>query len=211
MDEERLLLEKMSLEKRRYTSAPETHPDYNREWERFYNYKRTHYGPIHASRLHDEWADVWKKYFFDVHDTYVRQERNKLMNGMKVYYSDLQKYQKNLKIEAMRREEAKRKEMRERERIEEMKMQEFEERRRNEMNREYASGEGTSHAPHHKPSSTAVSVLSTLRLLTAIESDLGDLGRKVDTALMKAVQSGGTSDAVLLSEVAFVEILQSCR
>ena len=85
-------------------------------------------------------ADVWKKYFFDVHDTYVRQERNKLMNEMKVYYSDLQKYQKNLKIEAMRREEAKRKEMRERERIEEMKMQEFEERRRNEMNREYASG-----------------------------------------------------------------------
>ena len=56
MDEERLLLEKMSLEKRRYTSAPETHPDYNREWERFYNYKRTHYGPIHASRLHDEWV-----------------------------------------------------------------------------------------------------------------------------------------------------------
>merc|ERR1712062_164451 len=54
LDEERLLLEKMSLEKRRYTSAPETHPDYNREWERFYNYKRTHYGPIHASRLHDE-------------------------------------------------------------------------------------------------------------------------------------------------------------
>ena len=83
---------------------------------------------------------MWKKYFFDVHDTYVRQERNKLMNEMKVYYSDLQKYQKNLKIEAMRREEAKRKEMRERERIEEMKMQEFEERRRNEMNREYASG-----------------------------------------------------------------------
>ena len=56
-----------------------------------------------------------------------------------------------------------------------------------------------------------MSVLSTLRLLTAIESDLGDLGRKVDTALMKAVQSGGTSDAVLLSEVAFVEMLQSCR
>ena len=50
----------MSLEKKRYMAAPESHPDYTREWERFYNYKKAHYGPMRPSLLHDEWVTIHK-------------------------------------------------------------------------------------------------------------------------------------------------------
>ena len=56
LDEEQLLLERMSLEKKKYMSAPESHPDYSREWERFYNYKRSKHGNINPAYLHDEWV-----------------------------------------------------------------------------------------------------------------------------------------------------------
>ena len=51
--------------------------------------------------------------------------------------------------------------------------------------------------------------MSTLRLLTAIESDLGDLGRKVEAAL-RIMVTGGTPES-LLADVMFVEMLKACR
>ena len=62
------------------------------------------------------------------------------MNEMKVYYSDLQKYNKILQLEKLREEEMRRKEFLERERIEEMKLKELEEKRRMEMNSRAGSG-----------------------------------------------------------------------
>ena len=58
LDEEELVLERLALEKKKYMSAPESHRDYNREWERFYNYKKARYGDVHSSYLHDEWVTL---------------------------------------------------------------------------------------------------------------------------------------------------------
>ena len=56
---------------------------------------------------------MWKDYFFEVHDTNMRQKRNELMERNKVYYSDLQRYKKAKEAEAeekrKKREEEKRK------------------------------------------------------------------------------------------------------
>ena len=56
---------------------------------------------------------MWKDYFFEVHDTNMRQKRNELMERNKVYYSDLQRYKKAKEAEAeekrKKQEEEKRK------------------------------------------------------------------------------------------------------
>jgi len=251
LDEEQLLVERMNLEKKKFMAAPELHPDYNREWERFYNYKVSHYGPMHTSYLHDEWAKVWKKYFFEVHDTNVKQERNMLMNRHKVYYSDLDRFKKKKQqqqreMEAKREEEMRHKAMREREQQrqqEQLRKHEEEKRKllenvkqepssqRNRMDRSPVTapmapsasvsdmapggGGGLSGSKTSMDRQVEVSVLATLRLLTAIESDLGDLGRKVDPYLMRIVGFGNeagkdkTGDG-MLEQAAFCEFLKSC-
>ena len=67
LGQERLLMEKMDAEKWKYMGAPETHPDYAREWEKFYTSKCNQYGPLHSSYLQDEWVNAWKTYFYNRH------------------------------------------------------------------------------------------------------------------------------------------------
>ena len=187
----------MNLDRKKYMATPDLHPHYKREWEKFYNYKCSHYGPMHVSYMHEEWEQVWKSYFFNLVDTDFKQQRNQLMNRHKVFYSDLDKFKKKQEMEARQREEDR------------LAAKAEIERQRFEDERKQASAVATtSSTSKNSPEEDKVTPLSTLRLLTAIESELGDHGRRVDTYLMKVA---GTQDSeVLLEDAAFCELLRNC-
>ena len=91
--EEKLLMEKMHEDKTKFLKHPEYHPDYDQEWEKFYTSKCYQFGPMHPSYLQEDWASAWKQFFFNKHETLVRQERNMLLNKHRLFYSDLKNYQ----------------------------------------------------------------------------------------------------------------------
>lgn len=237
IDEERLLMEKMDIDKSMHMSAPEKHPDYDREWERFYTLKSNQYGALHPSYLQEEWAQVWKMYFFNAHETSVRQERNLLMNKHKVFYSDLERYQEEKRLKTQTSVT--------------VLNNEVEQKAPNEKSRLVALTDtaipSTSkghpvidlspspppfnidqliNAPNPAPvimKNNAISnvgkgvpVLQTLQLLSAIEDDLEKMGSTINQCLMRAnvieQNSGFKGNSVsLLEDLNFCLLLRSCK
>ena len=195
LDEEQLLIERMNLEKRDYMSAPELHPDYSREWERFYQSKSATYGRIHSSYLHQEWAEVWKEYFLKQHETKVKENRNRLMNRHKVFYSEIREYKERRAMEDARQSEMKAQTEVVRNGILTGGQEE------NQRWREAASS--------NPIQDMEVTVRSTLRLLTAIERDLGDLSSRVDQALLRAASC--EDEETLLQNHSLIELFRACR
>ena len=201
-EDEKLLMEKMNNDKKRFLISPEQHPDYEREWEKFYTSKCFQFGPMHPSYLQEDWASVWKHYFFTKHETSVRQERNILLNKHRLYYSDLEKYEQR-KLQLSREEPSKSKEFEERNAKgkSELESSVTPTKSIGSQNVEICSSKSTTNIDSHmnSPNPAPVAskfsnsstmgksfpILQTLRLLSAIEDDIGSVGPHINIFLMR--------------------------
>ena len=201
-EDEKLLMEKMNNDKKRFLISPEQHPDYEQEWEKFYTSKCFQFGPMHPSYLQEDWASAWKHYFFKKHETLVRQERNILLNKHRLYYSDLEKYEER-KLQLSKQEPSK-----------SMESTDGNPKGKSELERsvrttksigkqniEICSNKSTLNIDSHMNSPNPAPVLSkfsnmssmgksfpilqTLRLLSAIEDDIGSVGPLINIFLMR--------------------------
>ncbi len=91
------MIERLENEKRPFMQDSQKHPDYEREWGRFYSLKCRAFGTnnVHPELIHDEWVDVWKTYFFNQYKCKQREETNMLLNRHRLNWKDLQEFERN--------------------------------------------------------------------------------------------------------------------
>ena len=224
--DERLLMEKMDSDKKMYMTSPEKHPDYDREWEKFYTYKCNQYGPMHSSYLQEDWAAVWKDYFISAHQTLVRQERNILLNKHKIYYSDLERHQEKKILRS--KMSSGRKSNEGLQMTNSIMPSTSDECGNMETSKPTLINiDSLINTPNPGPlimkdseteeAGKMASVLQTLRLLYAIEDDLEHLGSAINTYFMRVSaaeqQNRGHKDnsALLLNDSQFLVFLKSCK
>jgi hypothetical protein len=93
---EQALIERLDKDKTRYMADSQLHPDYNKEWENFYQSKCRERGTanVDVDAINPEWVDVWKDYFYKNYERCAREERNRLMNKHKILRRTLEEFSK---------------------------------------------------------------------------------------------------------------------
>ena len=171
-----MLFTELELEKTRFRDNPEDHPDYSEEWRHFYNEKCIRHGTkINPSLLKAEWAEAWDIYLNRAFDQRMTRRRESIMDRLKLRKDDIEDYLYRQKLEAAK--------------VPTSPVSSIEDnappppppRARSPLSR----GPLASAAPSASKgrslefSRDDVNVINTLRLLSAIEHLLGDLGIQI--------------------------------
>ena len=236
--EERLLMEKMDNEKKKFVNEPERHPDYEGEWKQFYTTKCNQYGPMHQSYLQEDWAVAWKTYFFNSHESLIRRERKLLLSKHKIFDFDVKRYKEKRLIQEKKANESKDSIDRKDTRREHFSPKNLAGSAIPSTSKEHIVIRLSPSPPNqfdreslmNTPNPTPVILeedniceagkkspaLQTLRLLSVIENDLGYLGAKINQFLMRAnavelSNSGEDITASLLGDSEFGHFLSSCK
>ena len=196
IDAEKLLKKEMDLEKNTLLQDPHLHPDYNEEWESFY-VNRTKGGSRDVDKIvmEADWVDYWKKYFYRNHDKKYNKKRAKLMAEFRLDQDDLEDYyhRKSSEMEAKLSEKVSnskesatnagtgKRAPRDLDSIEALPANPEAVPFANPSKGSGDTAPTSAETPSATPSTTTasgsnVTVVSTLRLLTALESVLDELG-----------------------------------
>lgn len=179
LEEDRLLFTELELEKTRFRDNPEDHPDYSEEWRRFYNEKCIRHGTkINPSLLKGEWAEAWDIYLNRAFDQRMTRRRETIMDRLKLRKDDIEDYLYRQKLEAAK--------------VPVSPVSSIEDNIHYNAppppTRSRSPSSRGAHAPAASSSSKGrnlefsrdeVSVINTLRLLSAIENLLDDLGIQI--------------------------------
>ena len=205
---------KLDVAKQKYMEHAELHPDYNREWARFYEEKCRELGSgsIRSEYVNDEWIIVWRKYFFASHQKKAKEEVNRLMNDYKVLRRDLEEFSRNYphldpsnevppppptkgRLKSQSPPAPPLSKPSHREETSSSLSDGFGKglgSQRNPSSASQTSATAPSRRTERKedkedePTKDAVSVMTTLKLLSAVENHLDELGARITSAMGKA-------------------------
>ncbi|XP_040569387.1 uncharacterized protein [Lepeophtheirus salmonis] len=198
IEKEKILNETLEKERKEYLNFPHTHRKYNEEWENFYVTITSKRGITDPEMINQEWVEHWKAFFFQSFDMEARKRRDQVMIDHHITSHDLDKYYVN-------------------------KAKSLEEQLENRISTTKPTGEVVGYytnsaqnklgpsptlekriATNHEDDNKEVTVISTFRLLSALESILDDLGPTVIYLLAKAnsmeVNEGFGSSSKMVNE-----------
>eukprot|EP00095_Tigriopus_kingsejongensis_P007962 maker-scaffold135_size322082-snap-gene-0.12 protein:Tk07962 transcript:maker-scaffold135_size322082-snap-gene-0.12-mRNA-1 annotation:"GH12290" len=171
---------------------------YAETWSSFYRSKQQQYqtSTVHIDYIQDEWTLHWKKVIQSEFDRKVKEDRNRLLNRFKLFRRDLTEYQ------------------------------EESQRRKATLSLTPPVSDKSpvkSTAKDQQSPSKAkarivqedVTVIGTLRLLSALETIMDNLGLRINFALGKAnnmeVNSGFASSMEMVNDEHFFKLIDSAR
>ncbi|CAB4064735.1 unnamed protein product [Lepeophtheirus salmonis] len=164
-------------ERKEYLNFPHTHRKYNEEWENFYVTITSKRGITDPEMINQEWVEHWKAFFFQSFDMEARKRRDQVMIDHHITSHDLDKYYVN-------------------------KAKSLEEQLENRISTTKPTEKRIT--TNHEDDNKEVTVISTFRLLSALESILDDLGPTVIYLLAKAnsmeVNEGFGSSSKMVNE-----------
>ena len=158
--EDRILFTEIDSEKNRFKDNPETHPQYTEEWRRFYNAKCIeHSSKINPASLKSEWADEWLFFLDQIFESRLTRKREEIMNELRLRKDEVEDFLVRQKMAAAKVPASP------------------------VSSEDNLPVRGDSPRPAPRKdlefSRDDVNVLNTLRLLSAIEHLLGDLGIEI--------------------------------
>eukprot|EP00094_Tigriopus_californicus_P013094 TCALIF_12663-PA protein Name:"Protein of unknown function" AED:0.36 eAED:0.36 QI:0/0.66/0.42/1/1/1/7/0/908 len=210
---------KHGLEKDHFIEHASVHPDYTRRWNRFYRDKQREHQSItiHMDYIKDEWVLEWRRFVVSEYERLVKEDRNRLMNKFRLFHSDLKEYEDFQQLGDAQSDQKEKSfkipPITDVNQVGPIDAQEIGTRAKSTI----SSHPDFANRFTSEKSSTMieVSVISTLRLLSALESLLDYLGPEINVSLGKAnnleVNAGYGSSASMINDKSFFTLINSAR
>eukprot|EP00096_Caligus_rogercresseyi_P010786 TRINITY_DN402_c0_g2_i4.p1 TRINITY_DN402_c0_g2~~TRINITY_DN402_c0_g2_i4.p1 ORF type:complete len:526 (-),score=156.85 TRINITY_DN402_c0_g2_i4:375-1952(-) len=184
LNKEKTLNAELKRERKGYLNFPHTHRKYNEEWEKFYVEMSNKKGITDAEVINKEWIEYWKAFFFEAFDFEARRRRARLMQDHHICSRDLEQYYR-------------------------LKSNSLEEQVESRLSSSRpGSSSSRSTLKDVEEDKEEVPLISTFRLMSALEGILEELGPTVVRLMGKAnameVNDGfGSSSAMIHEEEVF--------
>lgn len=205
------------LKRDHFIEQASLHPEYTRRWNRFYRDKQREHQSltIHMDYLKDEWAHEWRKFVVSEFEKSVKEDRNRLMNKFKIFHADLKEYEDFQQMGTAHMLDPGTTSRT----IHTTSIDQVGQSSANEMATHAKSTISSHSAPkistEQASANNEVSVISTLRLLSALESLLDYLGPEINVSLGKAnsleVNKGYGASASMINDNSFFTLIDSAR
>ena len=93
IDQDKVLFSELSTEKSRFKEEPESHPNYTEEWRRFYNEECVKANTrVNSVLLKPKWAAEWDIFLNDTYLHKLTRMREHMMESLRVNKEDVEDY-----------------------------------------------------------------------------------------------------------------------